>query len=54
MTLSTSAVAVCCCRDFAQLVEQTGILDGDNGLVGEIGQKIDVRIKRLNGRTSWR
>ena len=36
MTLSTSAVAVCCWKGFAQLVEQTGILDGDDGLIGEI------------------
>ena len=35
MTLSTSAVAVCCCSEFAQLVEQPRILDGDHGLGGE-------------------
>ena len=36
MTLSTSAVAVCCCSDFAQLVEQPRVLDGDDGLGGEV------------------
>ena len=36
MTLSTSAVAVCCWRGFAQLVEQPRVLDGDDGLVGEV------------------
>ena len=42
MTLRTSAVAVCCCSDFAQLVacaphllEQPHVLDRDHGLVGE-------------------
>ena len=41
MTLSTSAVAVCCSSDFAQLVEQTRVLDGDDGLVGEGLEKIE-------------
>ena len=36
MTLSTSAVAVCCCKRFAQLVEQPRVLDGDDGLGGEV------------------
>ena len=36
MTLSTSAVAVCCCRDSAQLVEQARVLDGDDRLSGEV------------------
>ena len=36
ITLSTSAVAVCCCSEFAQLVEQPGVLDGDDGLGGEV------------------
>src|SRR5712671_6571597 len=34
MTLSTSAVAVCCCR-LAQFIKQTAILNGDHRLVGE-------------------
>ena len=42
MTLSTSAVAVCCCRDFAQLVEQPSVLDGDDGLSGEIRDQLDL------------
>ena len=43
MTFSTSEVAVCCSSDFgeivgalAQLVEQPRVLDGDDGLRGEI------------------
>ena len=34
MTLSTSAVAVCCCSD-SQFVEQVGIFNRDRGLVGK-------------------
>ena len=44
MTLSTSAVAVCCCSDFAQLVEQTRVLDGDHGLSGEIRDQLDLLV----------
>ena len=44
MTLSTSAVAVCCCSDFAQLVEQAGVLDSDDGLSGEIGDQLDLLV----------
>ena len=36
MTCSTSEVAVCCSSDFAQLVEQARVLDGDDGLGGEV------------------
>ena len=36
MTFSTSAVAVCCCSRFTQLVEQPRVLDGDDGLSGEV------------------
>ena len=32
MTCSTSAVAVCCCSELAELVEQAGVLDSDDGL----------------------
>ena len=48
MTLSTSAVAVCCCSDSsdrrcaAQLVEQPGILDGDDGLIGKGRHQLDL------------
>ena len=49
MTLSTSAVAVCCCKRLAQivgallhLVEQPNILDRDHRLVGEGGDEIDL------------
>ena len=44
MTLSTSAVAVCCCERFAQLVEQPGVLDGDDGLVGEVREQLDLLV----------
>ena len=50
MTLSTSAVAVCCCRRFAQLVEQPSILDGDDGLLGEV--LTSSICLSVNGRTS--
>ena len=36
MTLSTSAVAVCCWRRFPKFVEQPHILDGDHRLVGKV------------------
>ena len=39
MTLSTSAVAVCCCERLAQLAEQARVLDGDDGLGSEAGEK---------------
>ena len=44
MTFSTSAVAVCCCSDstVAQLVEQPRILDGDDGLGGEVLHELDL------------
>ena len=44
MTLSTSAVAVCCCSEFAQLVEQPGVLDGDDGLAGEVLDQLDLLV----------
>ena len=51
MTRSTSAVAVCCSSAsvtcavaLLQLLEQPGVLDGDDGLIGE----------RLQQRTSGR
>ena len=42
MTLSTSAVAVCCCSDSSQFAEQPRVLDGDDGLSGEIGYEFDL------------
>ena len=36
MTLRTSDVAVCCSNDSAQFVEQPRVLDGDDGLRGEV------------------
>ena len=53
MTLSTSDVAVCYCNDFAQLAEQTGVLDCDHRLVGKCGENIDLLFgERLNLRPS--
>ena len=56
MTLSTSAVAVCCCSDSLRssvrclhLVEQPRILDGDDGLVGEGLQQFDVLVGERAG-----
>ena len=51
MTLSTSAVAVCCCSDSVrssvrclQLVEQPRVLDRDHGLVGEGRDQLDLLV----------
>ena len=44
ITFSTSAVAVCCCSDFPQLVEQPRVLDGDDGLGGEILDQLNLPI----------
>ena len=56
MTLSTSAVAVCCCNEFGQVaraslyfVEQPRILDSDHRLVGKGGHQLDLLFgERLN------
>ena len=42
MTLSTSAVAVCCASDFAQFVEQARVLDRDHGLPGKVLDQLDL------------
>ena len=44
ITLSTSAVAVCCCKRFAQFVEQPRVLDGDDGLGGEVREQLDLLV----------
>ena len=44
MTLSTSAVAVCCWSDSAQFIEQANVLDGDDGLVGESLDEFDLLV----------
>ena len=46
MTLSTSAVAVCCCKAIvlAQFVEQPRVLDGDDGLSGEVLDQFDLLV----------
>ena len=44
MTLNTSDVAVCCSSDSAQFVEQPRVLNRDNGLVGECGDKLDLLV----------
>ena len=47
MILSTSAVAVCCCERQirAQLVEQPRVLDGDDGLSGEVCHQLYLLIR---------
>ena len=42
MTLSTSAVAVCCCSDSSQFVEQPCVLDRDDRLRGEVVDQLDL------------
>ena len=44
MTLSTSAVAVCCCSDSRSSLEQPRILDGDDGLGGEVLHQFNLLI----------
>ena len=50
MTLSTSAVAVCCSSNSLsslrspQLIEQPHVLDGDNGLFGEVHHQLDLLV----------
>ena len=44
MTLSTSAVAVCCSSDCTQFVEQPRVLDGDDGLGGEVLHQLDLLV----------
>ena len=50
MTCSTSEVAVCCSSDSvssrcaAQLVEQPRVLDGDDGLIGEGADQLDLLV----------
>ena len=44
ITFSTSAVAVCCWSDSAQLAEQPRVLDGDDGLRGEVLHQIDLLV----------
>ena len=44
MTCRTSEVAVCCASDFAQLVEQPRVLDGDDGLLSEIAHQLDLLV----------
>ena len=59
ITWSTSDVAVCCSKRLgevrgalAQFVEQPRVLDGDDGLSGEVLDKRDLPVGE--GRTSWR
>ena len=44
MTLSTSAVAVCCSSDLPQFIEQPRVLDGDDGLGGEVLHQCDLLV----------
>ena len=61
ITLSTSAVAVCCCSDFASssvrclhLVEQPDILDRDHCLVGEGRDQLDLLVAEWSNFASSR
>ena len=56
MTLSTSAVAVCCCSDslrssraLPDLIEQADVLDRDHGLVGKGLEKLDLVVGEWSG-----
>jgi hypothetical protein len=42
MTLSTSAVAVCCCSDSRSSLSSRVFSNGDHGLRGEILDQLDV------------
>ena len=50
MVSRTSEVAVCCSSDslrssvLTQLLEQSGILDGDHGLIGEVLHQLDLLV----------
>ena len=44
ITLSTSEVAVCCCSEFTQLIEQPRVLDSDDGLGGEVLHQLDLLV----------
>ena len=37
-------MAVCCCKGFAQLVEQPRVLDRDHRLGGEIGHQFNLLV----------
>ena len=43
MTPRISLVAVCCSNDFLEFLKQPHVLDGDNRLVGEGFEKLDLR-----------
>ena len=44
MTLSTSEVAVCCSSDSSQFLEQPRVLDGDDGLGGEVLDQLNLLV----------
>ena len=59
MTFSTSAVAVCCCKELAQIVgalaqfiQQAHVLDGNDGLCGERPQERKLLIRKRSGSTA--
>ena len=43
MTPKISLVAVCCSNAFLEFLEQPHVLDGDDGLVGEGFEQLDLR-----------
>ena len=44
MTLSTSRWRSAAAEQFSQLVQQPRVLDGDDGLVGEVGEERDLLV----------
>ena len=52
MTLSTSAVAVCCCSEFAQFAEQPRVLDGNHRLISEGGEELNLPLGEWPHRTA--
>jgi hypothetical protein len=65
MTCSTSDVAVCCSNDSVSSAvrslrssvrwRSSGGLDGDDGLIGESGQKLNLFVvKRPNGNSAYK
>ena len=44
MTLSTSAVAVCCCSDTRNSLSSHVCLDGDDGLLRKVGDQFDLLV----------
>jgi len=50
MTLSTSAVAVCCCSDSRSSFSKPRILDSDDSLIGEGFERRVLLVRERSGR----